>query len=215
MQLTFKSNRVKMKQVLFFALSLLSGVSIWSQTSNSLTMDEAVLGQFRQFAPQTIAQLQWIPGAESFTYVKDQKCMLSTANGKELELFTLADMKTWLGVEQLTAMPNLTWRDANQLELQLKEKHYVISLKEKRAKELYADPVNGGNFDHHFASNRLAYTIDNCGFRVRVKPHKSPMKWRESYRDRAFRAMNTALQRVPFGVQMAMPWLFTRRTSGK
>jgi len=150
-----------MKQILFFALSLLTGLSLWSQTSNSLTIDEAVLGQFRQFAPQTIAQLQWIPDADSYTYVKDQKCMLATSNGKELELFTLSDVNSWLGGEKLTAMPNLTWRNSDQLELQVKEKHYVISIKEKRSKELYAEPANGANVDHHFESNRLAYTIDN------------------------------------------------------
>lgn len=132
-----------------------------AQNAQSLTLDEAVLGQFRQFAPKTLEQLQWVPRTDSYTYVRDQKVVLATSSGKELELFGLEELSAWIGGEKLASMPMLNWRNADEIEVQIKEKHYVISMKEKRAKMLYADPENAANPDHHYASNRLAYTVDN------------------------------------------------------
>jgi dipeptidyl-peptidase 4 len=146
-----------MRKPLAILSALICTIS-WSQNT-PLTIDEAVLGQFRQFAPQTIEQLQWIPNSDTYSFVKDQK--LSSTSGKELVLFSVDDLSTWIGAEKLTAMPGLTWRSADQIELQVKEKHYVISVKERRAKELYSEPALAANMDHHYASNRLAYTNEH------------------------------------------------------
>lgn len=150
-----------MKQLMNVCFLALFTMPLLAQKAQPLTLDEAVMGQYRQFAPQTVDQLQWVPDADSYTFVRDQKLILATSSGKELELFSVADLSTWIGGDQLSAMPQLTWRNANELEVQVKDKHYVISVKEKRSKLLYSDPENVTNPDHHYGTNQLAYTKDN------------------------------------------------------
>jgi hypothetical protein len=44
-------------------------ITVFSQT-RLLTIEEATIGQYRQFYPQTIYQLQWKPGSESYSFIK-------------------------------------------------------------------------------------------------------------------------------------------------
>ena len=81
-----------MKKIAFvFGLMLILGsVNISAQKTN-LTLDEAVLGQSRQFAPTRLNQLTWLPGVDNYVYVKDSLLMIAGVKGKE---------KAWTSLSQ-------------------------------------------------------------------------------------------------------------------
>jgi dipeptidyl-peptidase-4 len=65
-----------------------------------LTLEEAVTGQFRQFAPSTIQQLQWVPGADLYSYVKDETLWIGAVKQgqPDKKILGLPELNTFMGM---------------------------------------------------------------------------------------------------------------------
>ena len=59
-----------MKRLFIAAFALFIGLAATAQEKKNLTLDESVLGQFRQFYPEQM-QLQWIPGTDRYSQIKN------------------------------------------------------------------------------------------------------------------------------------------------
>ena len=98
---------------LFFILMMGGFLTAFSQ-GRLLTIDEATIGQYRQFAPQMFYQLNWIPGSDSYSYFrkKSEMLMCSVKSGKESIMFTTQELNNLLLSKELkpvAAFPFYDW----------------------------------------------------------------------------------------------------------
>jgi dipeptidyl-peptidase-4 len=128
-----------------------------------LTIEEAVLGQFRQFAPKNIDQLQWIKDSDTYSFVKENAIWIGKVKGKgaESKLITLDEINTIRGGEALKTIPQINWLSPQMFWFDNGAGYTEIDLKLKKATNYCNYKSAFLNQDYHQASHHLAYTIDN------------------------------------------------------
>ena len=84
-----------MKRLFIAAFALFIGLTATAQEKKNLTLDESVLGQFRQFYPEQL-QLQWIPGTDRYSHIKNDTLYSQGAmsNSKATVELTLAQVNS-------------------------------------------------------------------------------------------------------------------------
>jgi len=160
-----------MKRLFIASFVLFLGLSALAQEKKNLTLDEAVLGQFRQFYPEQL-QLQWIPGTDRYSQIKNDTLFSQAAVGKskptvELTLAQVNKAFQEIGVEKAASMPRWEWISVNELHATASlasEKNKTVeitfSLNNKMATLLNAYDSDAENVDFHTKGN-VAYTRGN------------------------------------------------------
>jgi dipeptidyl-peptidase-4 len=128
-----------------------------------LTLEEAVTGQFRQFAPTTIQQLQWAPGADMYSYVKDETLWIGAVKqgSADRKIIGLQELNTLLGNGDLKRMPAIQWLTLERFYFEEKNAFWEVDMKLKKAQKVSFYPGDGANVDFHSKSRRTAYTKNN------------------------------------------------------
>ncbi|MEY3835289.1 MAG: hypothetical protein RI989_717, partial [Bacteroidota bacterium] len=160
-----------MKRLFIASFVLFLGLSALAQEKKNLTLDEAVLGQFRQFYPEQL-QLQWIPGTDRYSQIKNDTLFSQAAAGKskptvELTLAQVNKAFQEIGVEKAASMPRWEWISVNELHATASlatEKNKTVeitfSLNNKMATLVNAYDSDAENVDFHTKGN-VAYTRGN------------------------------------------------------
>ena len=147
---------------LFIIVSALA-LNLTATAQQKLTLEEAVTGQFRQFAPTTIQQLQWVPGADLYSYVKDET--LSVGGVKQgtpdRKILALPELNTMLGNGDLKRFPSVQWLSTERFYFEDKNAFWEVDMKMKKAQKVSSYPAEGANVDFHTKSRRTAYTKNN------------------------------------------------------
>ena len=138
-------------------------ISICSTAQQKLTLEEAVTGQFRQFAPTTIQQLQWVPGADMYTYVKDETLWIGSIKqgSEDKKIIGLPELNSMLGNGDLKRMPSVQWLSLERFYFEEKNAFWEVDMKLKKAQKVSFYPAEGANVDFHSKSRRTAYTKSN------------------------------------------------------
>jgi dipeptidyl-peptidase-4 len=128
-----------------------------------LTLEEAVTGQFRQFAPTTVQQLQWVPGADLYSYVKDETLLVAAIKQgtADRKILALPELNTMLGNGDLKRFPTIQWLSIERFFFEDKNAFWEVDLKLKKAQKVSSYPADGANVDFHSKSRRTAYTKNN------------------------------------------------------
>ena len=160
-----------MKRLFIAAFALFIGLAATAQEKKNLTLDESVLGQFRQFYPEQL-QLQWIPGTDRYSQIKNDTLYSQAAIGKSkptVEL-TLAQVNSAFelnGIEKATSMPRWEWTSANELHATAtsssaknKTVEVTFNVKNKMANVVNAYDTDAENVDFHNKGN-VAFTKSN------------------------------------------------------
>jgi len=144
-------------------LIILSFYAFAGRAQQQLTIEEAVLGQFRQFAPESLEQNQWIKDTDTYMYVKDNALWVvgTSAKSKEQKLFGLDELNLWKGEPQLKAIPQLTWLSAEIFYFQAENKIFEANIKAKNLAAVCSFTDKGANHDYHARSRNMAYTEAN------------------------------------------------------
>jgi dipeptidyl-peptidase-4 len=140
---------------------LLFTVALACSAQQKLTLEEAVTGQFRQFAPRTLDQLQWLPASDAYVYVQDTALVHTTSRGAASTLFTLEELNQWKGGAALPAMPQLNWMDGLRFWFTHEGNYFEGDIKSRSVRPVLSAGSNVANEAFHAASGRLAYTRDN------------------------------------------------------
>ena len=160
-----------MKRLFIASFALFLGLSSVAQERKNLTLDEAVLGQFRQFYPEQL-QLQWIPGTDRYSQIKNDTLYSQAAMGKskptvELTLAQVNKAFQEIGVEKAASMPRWEWISGNELHTaaaaaSVKNKMVEVTLKlnTKKAISVNAYESDVENLDYHNSGN-IAFTKAN------------------------------------------------------
>lgn len=160
-----------MKRLFIAAFTLFIGLAATAQEKKNLTLEESVLGQFRQFYPEQL-QLQWIPGGDRYAYIKNDTLYSQAAQGKskptvELTLAQVNKAFQEIGVEKAASMPRWEWISANELHtsaaaasVKNKTVEVTFKLNNKMAITVNAYDTDAENLDFHNKGN-VAYTRGN------------------------------------------------------
>ena len=138
-------------------------LSLQAQPKN-LSMEDAILGQWKQFYPENLSQLSWKGESNLISYAEGED-ILAGAPGKEAKsIFTLTDFNTILKAEEnteLKRLPRYRWINSNVLQFRRANKIYQINIEDKNL--VFELDVNSKVENEEFCQENksIAYTIDN------------------------------------------------------
>lgn len=144
-------------------LLCLLALNLVFSAQQKLTLEEAVTGQFRQFAPTSIQQLQWIPGADLYSYVKDETLWIGAIKQgtPDKKILALPELNTMISNGDLKRFPTITWLTIERFYFEDKNAFWEADMKLKKAQRISFYPAEGANVDFHNKSRRTAYTKNN------------------------------------------------------
>lgn len=154
-------NQIMKKHIL---LAFFFGMSIAVPfAQKKLTIEEAVMGQFRQFAPQTIQQLNWMGKSDTYSFVRNDSVFFGKVKGKGVTslLTTFNDMKSWKGGDVLKTMPTLHWISLEKFSFDDGTAIFEGDLKSQTITKVCAYPSDAANQDHHEGTHNMAFTRGN------------------------------------------------------
>ena len=145
-------------------LSIICAVISLTSLSQStrLTMDEAVLGQFRQFAPENRSALQFMPSSEKYVFEKDSTLMIGDAKGKESAWITIGQLRGFKGAPSMKNIPSFTWINENSAHILAADNfYYHVNFKDGIFTRSAENLGTGEVSDYHAKSGRYAYNEGN------------------------------------------------------
>ncbi|MFO7940030.1 MAG: hypothetical protein R6U66_09810, partial [Bacteroidales bacterium] len=88
-----------------------------------LTIEDAVVGQWRELYPERMQQLSWKADTDVYTFVEEQTLYQSSPDAPDAkeELFSLSELNTALteaGLDEMSRIPRYQWKDQNKLAFQ-------------------------------------------------------------------------------------------------
>ena len=159
-----------MKKRITFFISLLSLNVAFSQTK-LLTIEDAITKQKTTLAPAKLKQLQWVKGADLFSYVSkkpdSEYLIIQKATEKvpqtQLSLADLNSSLTAVNEKSLNAFPVISWKNKNQFKFESENK---IMLYDVNKKKIVTEAVLNSNEDAEHRdiapkTNYVAYTVKN------------------------------------------------------
>lgn len=126
-----------------------------------LTLEDAVMQQYKSFYPTSLAQFAWIPNTDCYTYLDNYQVLMkaSVQNTEAKEMYKIQDINTKLGTE-LYWFSGFKWKNENEFWLNDGSKYYVFNAVEDKGKLLH-DIGDGQNGTFDETSENLAYTRKN------------------------------------------------------
>lgn len=149
-----------MKHLLFTLGALVLASTLTAQ--NALTLEQSVMQQYRQFAPDRISLFQWIPGTDEFTYMENYT-VLKKGSAKSSTITTLVTLeevnKAIKG--KLRWFSGFQWKNDYEFYIQDGAKNYLFNVNTKDAKLVTALPDDAENANYNYQAGHVAYTREN------------------------------------------------------
>ncbi len=150
-----------LRYILLFALATASVVSSAQEKLKELSLKDAITRAYSDFRPEHVDALQWIPGTEQYSYVKDNTLMRGGA-GK------MADLPI-VGVEQLNAhfgketalksIPDVTWETADVFSFEHNDRVHVYTVSKSAMAERMALEPKAERSDMEATRHQVAFTL--------------------------------------------------------
>jgi len=148
---------------LLLLLLMMAGFSAYSQPKN-FTIEQATMGQMRDFGPQSMRSMCWKGSAPVLTYIEDGKLMgVDSKSGVTSVLATIADLSgaAKKAVAREFRVGRVVWNDANTLSLFGANATVVYDLLSKSVKSKVVAPSEAGDYTLNSASSMAAFIIDD------------------------------------------------------
>jgi dipeptidyl-peptidase 4 len=155
----------------FFSLTMF--LCLWSleaQAQKKISMADANLKERTEFRPTSLAQLQWIPESDQFSYIANGKVVLASVQQAlrpdSLDLLPMlnAALSAESGGDSLAKLVPFTWQNRDLIRFAKGEKYYSFDLKQRKLQLLAKIPTDADRVDVHTSGNKIAYTRDQALF---------------------------------------------------
>ncbi|MEX1003531.1 MAG: DPP IV N-terminal domain-containing protein [Crocinitomicaceae bacterium] len=146
-----------------FALLFFIGTPWAGWTQAKLSLEDAVMQQYRKFYPNRTAMFKWIPDTKNFAFLSQDDQTLKKGNVKNTtvtDLLNTGDLAKMTG-ENFSYVDIIEWKDENHFYTSSNNKYFLIDVDKKVAKNLAVLPENAENAELCKANDHVAYTIDN------------------------------------------------------
>jgi dipeptidyl-peptidase-4 len=150
-----------MRYVILILLTLT--VQSISAQLKELTLEDAVLRQFTELAPERLNNPQWIPGEPTFAYLSPEgdalvrRAVRQDAIGN---IASLAELNRGLSLD-LKRMPGINWLDNHRFWFRSGQAYYLWDTAEQKGEKIADLPKGAANADLNMPSRFLAYTREN------------------------------------------------------
>ncbi|MCK5822547.1 MAG: DPP IV N-terminal domain-containing protein [Bacteroidales bacterium] len=130
-----------------------------------LTIQDAIIGQWKNLYPEYIKQLRWQGKTNFYTYVKNSN--LIKANLSSSKTDTLVYLKDINGVlhsnsiDSIKYFPAYKWKNKNSLEFSYKNHSLIYNITSKKFDLNITYDEKAENIDICHENYKMAYTIDN------------------------------------------------------
>ena len=153
---------MKLFKLSIFCLSFVfSCVLGFSQ--KDLNLDDAVMNQYRKYAPDRVANFEWIPETSNYSYLEEGRTVLvkSSPNSNEIdEIIDIATVNKILKTE-FRIFYSASWLNKNELLLSDNQSFYSIDVTNKTGVRLHSLEENGSSPKYESSSHQLAYLVEN------------------------------------------------------
>ncbi len=153
-----KNNRFKI------ALTLILGLIILPlNAQEKLTLENAVMNQYRAYYPEHSTMVKWIPNTANYSFLSSNYQTLLKGNVKNDKTTTL------ITTEKLSAITGkkvrwvnvIEWKNENEFYTSAEGTYFLINVNAKAATEIASLPANAENDNLSPTGNQIAYTIAN------------------------------------------------------
>jgi len=153
-----------MKRIFLFVFLCLILLGNYAQT-DVFTMQEAVIGQWRELYPKTLWNAQWQGNSHTFTF-QDKQILYqqSVSNSDSIKLVTLAKLNESVqraGFDSLATFPAIQWESATEFSFYCGASWLVYHLKEGKITCSIKLPQKAENSVVNFQKKQIAFTIGN------------------------------------------------------
>ncbi len=162
-----------MKSIFITALLLFTSI-IFSQ-NKIFTTSDITSGSYSTLAPQKISKFQWIPGADSYSFIDKE-----TTNDVLKRGFLKSDKKEIiLRLEDLASMlrkyktgidykfPEIEWADSDKFLIEINDLWFEYNLKTRKLSKKFTLPEEADNAKLSPDKKNIAFTMDNDLFVIR------------------------------------------------
>jgi len=156
---------MKYASILVWSFLLLASTTQLFSQKKQLTIEEAVIGQYRELYPKYINNIRW-KDANGFTYVKDYNSLWyeKTKQGKAESLFTLDQLNGMYhkaGLDSLGYLVSVNWINPNQFIIHQDAQLVIVDAKNKSVAKSYVLDPKAENVEYQEVSGIVAYTVEN------------------------------------------------------
>ncbi|MEO7080277.1 MAG: DPP IV N-terminal domain-containing protein, partial [Flavobacteriales bacterium] len=137
------------------------GATLLSAQEKGLTLSDAIL-KARNYYPERLTGLEWIPETNTYCYVKDDVLMRGQV-GKSADrtIATVPDLNKALPpADSLSRFPRVEWTDAKTFLFSVGTHTYAYDVVKKSATLRFTTPKDAENDDHDEAYGKTAFTRD-------------------------------------------------------
>lgn len=126
-----------------------------------LTLEDAVMNQYRAYYPENVFGFSFLPEGDCYTYLKGYTTLMKGQPGKEeKEWMTIADVNEILGTE-LRYFSGMEWKDAKNFWLNDGTNYYWINPTEKKGGTVNIVEEDAENVTFDNSTEAIAYTKEN------------------------------------------------------
>ncbi len=146
-----------------FLLALLATSNFFASAQEKLkelTLKDAITKSWSDYAPEHLDGLQWIPGTDTYCYVKDD-VLMKNGIGKmtDMPIVSLAELNKSLPEnEHLKGLPDITWTSADQFFIATGERVYSYDVAKKTLVLRLRLPTEAERADHDQQYQKVAFT---------------------------------------------------------
>lgn len=149
---------------IFGLIAFIFLLSLNLSAQKTLTLEDAVLKQYTQLAPERIPDLQWIPGTLSWSSLSTNRKEILRGGIKEDGKQVIMDLETLNrqlnNKDQIERFPGITWYDDRIFTFFLKNKLYSVHL-DKGLQSVLPLLKGADNPEIHPATGNVAFTTGN------------------------------------------------------
>ena len=136
--------------------------SILTHAQKDLSLDDAVINQYRKYAPDRIANFEWIPGSNDYSFLDEGRTKLVRSNPTTDKVTTIID------IEEVNEIMNtsydifysVSWMNENEVLLEDGYSFIKINVETKKGESFWTDEgENNPLFEP--SSGKLAFCIEN------------------------------------------------------
>ena len=150
-----------LRSLVLSALAALVLISNAQEKLRELTLKDAILKGNTEFRPDHIDGLQWIPGLDQYTFVKETTLMRSgTGKMAELPVVNVEQLNALLPKDAaLKSLPEISWESASLFSFEHNDHLYTYDpAKNALAERMLLDP-KAERSDMDDAKRKVAYTL--------------------------------------------------------
>ena len=149
------------KRIQFIALLFIVTSSVFAQ-EKELTLDDAVMQQYRKFYPQSLTMFSWIPNTDCYTYLEGYRKLMKAdvKHTDAKEILTIQDINTKLGAE-LSWFSGMEWKNENEFWVNDGLNYYRWNLVDNGGEMIHGLDEKAENATFNTSSENVAYTIEN------------------------------------------------------